>query len=250
MSPVTWQGTPTPSPDAHPGSSQITHPLPGGACGRAPARHTGAGLNHPLAGKTFKGNFSYNCNRELLKMRPCLTGNLLENRLLIGLVGRLPSGSLLGRAGGSPPLTGLVEGHRGACSCLCPPVTDQNTAGHSGRAKISRSPACQRQSRVTVSGPQDTHTRLKLGERFTSLATRSQPILPWKRPDPTSVQLAPTERGTGPSSPVLPSHVCWGWSPRSPPRRCLTLPCRAGRSHITGQCQEDREKSCGMRRAG
>ena len=53
-------------------------PAPGGACGGAPARHTGAGAEPSSGRKTFKGNFSYNCNRELLKMRPGLTGNLLE----------------------------------------------------------------------------------------------------------------------------------------------------------------------------
>lgn len=52
--------------------------LPGGACGGAPARHTGAGAEPSSGRKTFKGNFSYNCNRELLNMRLRLTGNLLE----------------------------------------------------------------------------------------------------------------------------------------------------------------------------
>ena len=57
---------------------QSPPPPPGGACGGAPAQHTGAGTEPSSGRKTFKGNFSYNCNRELLKMRPGLTGNLLE----------------------------------------------------------------------------------------------------------------------------------------------------------------------------
>ena len=49
-------------------------------------------------------------------------------------------------------------------SCLCPPMTaPEQTASRTLRAsQDKRSPACQRWSRVTVKGPQDTNTPLHL----------------------------------------------------------------------------------------
>lgn len=81
MSPCELSRGPPPIPQMliQAASRQTVPPRPpGGACGGAPTQHTGAGTEPSSGRKTFKGNFSYNCNRELLKMRPGLTGNLLE----------------------------------------------------------------------------------------------------------------------------------------------------------------------------
>lgn len=75
-------GHPPPPPQmlvqAAPRQMVAPRQLWGGVCGGAPAWRMGAGAEPSSGRKTFKGNFSYNCNRELLKMRPGLTGNLLE----------------------------------------------------------------------------------------------------------------------------------------------------------------------------
>ena len=75
-----------------------------------------------------------------------------------------------------------------------PPGEHSREKGHVGRAQGQ------------LAGRTAGHTHpcpLNLGERFTSLATGSQPTLPWKRPDPTSVQLTPQSEAR-----VLPARFC------------------------------------------